>query len=312
MTLIPVLILFLSVKIEDVNFKMFFDIFFYSLLAGVVIHIFSLLIPEFIPMLKMGKNIVGDDRVLMCFFSSCRELSSLYRFNFIFEEPGQAGTIFILYLLLKENISKNEIYLLIVAGFLTVSLFFILMLPLVYIIRSYQRNKNTLFKSIFILLFIYVFFISAVEFLNNEYISFQVERRLVTSNGFVVGFEDNRTNYSFSTFYSSLPLSNLLVGYRMPLADMYNDWVGLSYRNYIIEYGYLNVLIFFSFLFFLVKFKFKSTFLSFLIVSFFVAVFYQRPLMFRIELLGIVILFLYEKRHGLICEGENESFTVFK
>lgn len=299
---LPVVIILVSAKIKDVNFNVFVGLFIFSLSIGTVIHIISLIYPD-IWSLQISKGLDGDERVLTCLLSSCREVSSLYRYNFIYEEPGQAGTIFALYLLLKSNLSRWECILVTISGVLTVSLFFIGILPFILLYRAFHKHKVVCFGIISSLVIVYISFIPLVKYLNNPYVNYQIESRLVLSNNLVSGFVDNRTNQAFDYFYSSLPIDKVMFGYRQPLSDYYNGWTGLSYRNYVVEFGYINIILLLIMLLILVRKKGYSVTSTLWMAVFFILVFYQRPLVFRIEYLGFIILFL-SMRH-IEKQGEN-------
>lgn len=291
---LPVVIILISTKIKNLNYSVFFGLFVFSLALGTIIHILSLIYPN-IWSLQIEKGLDGDDRILTCLLSSCREVSSLYRYNFIYEEPGQAGTILALYLLLKNNISRWECILVVISGILTVSLFFIGIMPFIFLYRTFQKNKPLCFGVILSLIIGYVLFIPLVKYVNNPYVNYQVENRLVISNNMVSGFVDNRTDQEFDSFYSNLSIDKAIFGYRQPLSYFYGGWTGLSYRNYVVEFGYINIILLFIILLIFIKNKGFSIASTLWMIVFFILVFYQRPLIFRIEYLGFIILFLSMK-----------------
>lgn len=288
---LPVVLILISTKIRGVNYSVFIGLFIFSLALGTMIHITSLIYPN-IWSLQIAKGLDGDERILTCLLSSCHEVSSLYRYNFIYEEPGQAGTILALYLLLKKNISRWECILVIVSGILTVSLFFIGVIPFIFIYRAFHKNKPLCLGLILSLIIGYVLFIPLVKYVSHPYVNYQIENRLILSNNLVSGFVDNRTNQEFDSFYSRLPIDKAIFGYRQPLSNYYDGWTGLSYRNYVVEFGYINLILLFIMFIILVVNKGYSVTSTLWLVVFLILVFYQRPLVFRIEYLGFIILFL--------------------
>ncbi|CAH6857173.1 conserved membrane hypothetical protein [Vibrio chagasii] len=235
---------------------------------------------------SIRKSNVGDERVWGCFLLTCNS-QNVYRYSFIFEEPGTLASIVCLMItFLPSDMNKlKRVFILI--GATTYSLFFY-----IYFILYLFFKNITMLRIIIMSIFILLLFFKLESFLvsiDNKYTNFYILRRLEFVDGNLVGFINNRTDDLFLSFYNDFPLLDKIIGIHLPVSSVYSGWTGLTYRTFVIEYGWLSILIPFSLLcrLVIINLGFKKLVLFCL---FFVCFFYQRPLFFRAEYLGLFLM----------------------
>ncbi|ASG04749.1 MULTISPECIES: hypothetical protein [Vibrio] len=241
-------------------------------------------------------NIIHDDaRVYYCdIMFSCLEVNNEWRFSFIFDEPGTLAGLISITISILWNIMPNTYrYILLFLGFTTFSLFFFVYI-VIFLSLNYLSKSNIRYFAIvtaFVVL-LYLNIKPLVAFIDIEFITYFFEKRFVYNDySIIVGIVDNRTDIDFISFYNRLDFLDKLFGTRELIFNIYSHWTGLSYRNYILEVGYLSLLSLSLFYAYYIYSK-HGVRLAIVMLLFLFLYFYQRPLFFRPEMMGLSFLML--------------------
>ena len=202
----------------------------------------------------------------------------------LFNEPGRCGTIIALVLCADNvNLRKIENIILFIAGVLTFSLAFVIIISL-YIIMSFYKNR-ALFIALIVFFFVYFFILPNIQ-LNNVEVQ-NILSRFTFSNGLII--DDNRTSPEFDAIFNNwLHSSQLFFGY----GDGYGHFVGTSsYKVKLLYYGIIGFIAMYGYLLFCAINRIKNSnsirMLSYVLV-FFISI-YQRPNIFT----GTFMLLLF-------------------
>ncbi len=287
---IPIYALYLaSDRIKDT----FWDLFKFIIMAFLISY-FVFLLGKIIPLPKY-EFFHDDSRVYYCdIMLSCLESNNDWRFSFVFDEPGTLAGIISIMISILWNIMPNIYrYILIFLGFTTFSLFFLVYTIVFLLLNILSKSSLKYFLFVF-LFFIMVYFNvkELVKFIDVDLITYFFEKRFIYNEyGVIVGIIDNRTDTDFISFYNNIDFLDKLFGIRELIFNVYFNWTGLSYRNYILEVGYFS---FFSLSLFYVYYVYinNGIKLSILMLVFLILYFYQRPLFFRPEMMGLSFLMI--------------------
>lgn len=197
----------------------------------------------------------------------------------IFNEPGYLGTFIALILCIEDmNIKKKENIILLIAGFLSFSMAFA-MLIFIYLIMKFSRKPKTLILLVVVIL-LYFFVLPKIK-TGNQNIDGLLSRLVINENGLV---GNNRTNARFDyIFDQTFHSSNIIFGNGSGYAKNIIGGSFASVKTYIIEHGLVGCLVFLGYLFFVALQSCKNNInCVFLVLCFFLSV-YQRPNIFTMS-----------------------------
>ncbi len=258
----------------------------FLLSIGLLFFIMNLFIDYDVFLIR--KSNIGDERIWGCFLLTCNS-QNVYRYSFIFEEPGTLASIICLMITFLPNDMIKFKRIFVIIGATTYSLFFYIYFMLYLFFKKINITRIIIISIIILLVFFKLeYFLIAID---NQYTNFYILRRLEFVDGNLVGFINNRTNEAFLIFYNNMDLLEKVIGTHLPVSRVYPGWTGLTYRTFVIEYGWLSILIPF---FLLCRLVFTNLGWKKLILFclFFVCFFYQRPLFFRAEYLGLFLMLI--------------------
>ena len=154
----------------------------------------------------------------------------------LFNEPGLFGTIIALVLIADNiNLKKIENIILLISGFLSFSLAFVILLVIALLIMILHDFKNIKYL---IIVSLSLFIIVPVLMEKFEIVAHLLER-IRFENGSLTG--DNRTNDYFDFLYQQMfSDGKALFGYGHGFNEIKQSG-GLSYKKVVIEYGFLGV-----------------------------------------------------------------------
>ncbi len=188
----------------------------------------------------------------------------------LFNEPGYFGTFLALYLIAgKCNFKRIDNIIMLIAGFLTFSFAFFLLIIMYYIFKLFKKPQKIFIALIIICALVYVLPIIAKH---NEMIAYFFERFSIEDGHFS---GDNRTNDFFLPYWEKFINGGpLLFGYGLGYLNEIESGA-LSYKCVIIEHGYIGAALFWGTLFLSVSKNLRTPAFIFIIL-FFVSI-YQRP-----------------------------------
>jgi len=239
------------------------------------------------------KNTLGGICRLYPFFVLVLDLNNviMFRFSGYFDEPGVVGTICAVILLSsKLNLKEKKNIPILLAGFLSFSLFFYLIL-LIYILL-FTKTKYKL---------ITIFFVGAAVLIliNNEFFNAIMLGRLNFENGSLSG--NNRTTIYFDNWYQNYTESiNFYFGFGSNYITK-NFPECASYKNIVVNQGFLFFSMFIGtfVLYGWSALKFSKEFFIYLLILF--SVIYQRPFIEKpiyIFLIYVPIFILKQQREN--------------
>lgn len=166
----------------------------------------------------------------------------LLRLYGICNEPGVLGTVCGLILCASHmNLRKKENIILLIAGFLTFSMAFFVLLMLyamfLLIVKICQEKNITrkIIKVACVLLCLGLcFFVLPNVKTGNTTIDYTLSRFAITEEGFV---GDDRTTEKFDRLYEETSLQDKMFGLGKSYLKSHNIVKNLSYKVYILEYG---------------------------------------------------------------------------
>ena len=203
----------------------------------------------------------------------------------LFNEPGYLGTVLALVLCAdKLNLKRKSNWILLIAGFMTFSLAFLLLLAifLVFLIRK----RPVLMIMLILFLILYVFILPYVQFSNPTIQAFI--NRIMIVDGTLAG--DNRSNiYVDSTLSNLLNSTDAFWGYGTGYSSTADFGSVSTYKTYVIDYGVIGFILVYGSLLLASLFKTKRTWYIVAYISCFFISIYQRPYVFSI--VYFVILF---------------------
>ncbi len=210
------------------------------------------------------------------------EYNKMIRLNGTFEEPGWFGTWAAFFLCADglEFRKKGNIVLLL-AGMLTFSLAFVLILIIYYVLRNVSDWKKWIFVLVFAL-----FYLTVLPYIKtgNYAIDRVIERMIITKDGLS---GDNRYGSKFAKLYSdTIHSRKIFFGYGAGYAEIKGTGLGeglASIKSYIVNFGIIGTVIIFGPLFCASVYKSLKNcniqMLLFVFISFISL--YQRPYIFN-------------------------------
>lgn len=203
----------------------------------------------------------------------------------LFNEPGYFGTILALILCVERlNLKKKSTWIFLIAGLLTFSLAFFLLLAIYLVFLS--RNRPVLMVLLIIAIIVYLFILPNITFENPEVQRFI--NRFMIENGSLAG--DNRSNIHVdNTLSKVLNSSDAFWGYGGGYTSAADFGSISTYKSYVIDYGVIGFVLMYGSLLIaaLIKAGKNGDALAF-VTCFFINV-YQRPNIFAI--VYFVVLF---------------------
>ena len=238
--LLAVLLLFVFFLVKDVvqaqTFKYFKNYLCIISLAGIVIYfsyIFHLSLPyRIVPYYEMG----GADRYVDYTFGYLYIMKDMVRLCGLFNEPGYFGTIIALTLCAEQiNLKKKTNIILFIAGCLTFSLAFIMIILGYIILLTYKKPKLFLFL---VILFLSWFWI--IPDIKTDIVGLgTIINRLTIVDGKLLG--NNRQSDALLQLYETWKSSNHLIwgygGGYVKSQLLGKSPIGSSLRLYLINYG---------------------------------------------------------------------------
>ena len=209
---------------------------------------------------------------------------SLVRLCGICNEPGYFGTICALILCASSlNLKKKSNIIILIAGFLTFSLAFIITL-VIYLLLKYLKDVRTVILTVLLTCF-YLFLLPNI-YTGNPTIDRFIQRMTITDEGLA---GDNRTTDELEYVFDDVVKNKPLFGYGNNYIKSKNLKGSLSYKTYIIQYGFVGCILLWGILLLAALYKNKNYLSIIYIIAFFVNI-YQRPnimtLQYQILLFG--------------------------
>lgn len=210
---------------------------------------------------------------------------SLVRLCGICNEPGYFGTICALILCASSlNLKKKSNIIILIAGFLTFSLAFIITL-VIYLLLKYLKDVRTVILTVLLTCF-YLFLLPNI-YTGNPTIDRFIQRMTITDEGLA---GDNRTTDELEYVFDDVVKNKPLFGYGEGYLKTQNLKGGVSsYKTYIIQYGFVGCILLWGSLLLAALYKNKNYLSIIYIIVFFVNI-YQRPnimtLQYQILLFG--------------------------
>lgn len=174
-----------------------------------------------------------------------RTLTGLTRLNGLFEEPGWFGTWAAFYLCADNlNFRKAENLILAIAGLLTFSLAFVLLLIIYYILKNLSDWKNWVW--IVVLALFYFMALPNIK-TGNVSVDHVLERMVITSEGLV---GNNRYGSLFERVWErTLKEGKIIFGYGAGYAHVFGTGEGqglASIKQYVVDFGIVGTFIIFA------------------------------------------------------------------
>lgn len=268
-----------------------FEFFYWIILLNNIISIFYWIcyllnidigfqkVPFYSDLLKINVERYYIKWGIFAIFEEGKEL----RLCGIFNEPGALGTICALFLIATFSYSKLwQKFLLIIAGFLSFSFAFYLMIFVFAACYLIRRNaKNVVLLIFFLLAFL---ILPQIDWGNNSF-NLVMNRFRVTENGFA---GNNRTTKEFDYEFDQMKKSgDIWFGYGEGKALASGS---LSYKNYVVQFGYIGYGLLLAQWFIAGIVRARGNKDACLLLFFFLLSLYQRPGA-MVHIYGYVLLF---------------------
>ncbi|WP_326995255.1 hypothetical protein [Chitinophaga sp. 212800010-3] len=216
-----------------------------------------------------------------------------FRFSSVFDEPGVVGSLAaIVVLYYRRFLSQKEYLAYIIAGVLSVSLFFIITFPILYYFSDIRdlSNRQRIRKIFTVIAAFIVFYFTLIAILNQlkeiPLFEFAVYNRFKWENGLIIGVVDNRDILEgFNNAYDKLMANGgteLLFGKGKNSVTEEFGASGLSYRITIYEKG-IVIVSYMLLLIILIQHWRKQLVFSVISLIFILLLLYQRTLFFKID-----------------------------
>lgn len=241
------------------------------------------------------------------------QYGTMIRFNGFFEEPGWFGTWAAFYLCADGiNLRKKANIILLIAGTLSFSLAFFLLLIMYYVLKNLSDWK----KWIWVVVIAVFYFFVIPNIHTGNYIIDNALERMVIIDGRLVG--DNRYGSLFEQVWQqTINGGKLIFGYGAGYAEYYGTGEGqglASIKSYIVNFGIVGIIIIFGpILFVSVRqaLKNRNREMLFYIIITYVSL-YQRPYLFWTPYLfmflcGISYTKVYKSGHVLVKNIRNNG-----
>ncbi len=276
---------FFEDKNKQETFEIFKKIWFVICIIAIICFVsysFGLFLPYKI---KAYYSLVSGDLYIDYTLSFLYKSGSIVRLCGICNEPGFFGTITALILCTeKVRLNNRRNIIMLIAGFLTFSLAFMLIIMIYLLLRSWKDKK--VFIVIMLIMIIYFLVIPNIEF-KNANINRLLDRLTISETGFK---GDNRSNDKLDMIYEQTIKENPIFGKGVNYVSSLKIHGVSSYKSFIVDFGIVGSLLIWGFLLLSVIYKNNSSInnIAFVIV-FFISI-YQRPnifvLPYQIVLLG--------------------------
>lgn len=225
---------------------------------------------------------------------------TLIRFTSAWDEPGAVGTMCAIILFyFRKELSKRQFYTFLIAGFLSLSMFFIIVvIPILYFskFRDYARYKQVVKSFLFFIFIIIAYFsFSFLGSMTKEHpvLKFSIYHRFKWEGPLIVGVHSNRDvmdgfEEAYQRFVSDGGIQYWITGKGKYVTIEEFGTTGLSHRILIYEKGAL-ILIYLAF-FYLVMHKNwrKDLFFNIASIVFLTLLFTQRPLLYGFYFIMII------------------------
>lgn len=205
-----------------------------------------------------------------------------FRLCAFFNEPGFLGTFIAFFLIADRfNLKKIDNLILFIAGFLTLSLAYVILIVVYFVLLNATDYKRWIVLGGIIVLYLVV--LPQVR-TGNQQIDAFIQRMVITNHGLT---GDNRYGRAFEQIYNStLHSSRIWFGYGSGYSLLYGSIDGVeglaSIKQYIVDFGIVGTMIIFV-PFLISSFKYalllENNLLLIYIVASFVSL-YQRPYLF--------------------------------
>lgn len=288
----------------------FVKLLFYLCLIGLPIYFLINLvgIPPLFSFTK-GEGVGGAGRTYdnYLFFYWTRSRVEL-RFSSVFDEPGVLGTIIPLIVYYYRNqLSKFQLIIFLLCGFLTMSLFFMLLIvPALYFsnIRKFSKRKIWV-STIFSVIIMVVAYLSLVFYarstLNDRELALRVYYRFEWKNDWIVGVINNRDQFvrGFDEYYQQFNDPKTIEYYVGRGKNHMKEVFGgstLSYRVLHLNKG--AIIILYLLLLYAAIHPWRRHFMFSLIsMIIIVLTFYQRPLLYSVNFVALLYagIYLYQQ-----------------
>lgn len=283
--LLVVLLLFVFLVVNDAvqaqAFKYFKNYLCIISLVGIVIYfsyIFHLSLPyRIVPYYETG----GADRYVDYMLGYLYTMKGMVRLCGLFNEPGYFGTIIALTLCAEQiNMKKRTNIILFVAGCLTFSVAFIMIILGYVILLTYKKPKLFAFL---VILFISWFWI--IPNIKTDIVELDtIIKRLTIVDGKLLG--NNRKSDSLLQLYETWKASNNLIwgygGGYVKSQLLGKSPIGSSFNLYLINYGIVGVfLLYLPTIVYSIQISQRNVLNLFYIIVFCLSIF-QRPNIFSV------------------------------
>lgn len=235
-----------------------------------------------------------------------------FRFFSVFNEPGVVGTLAaIVVFYYRKFLSKKEYILYVICGFLSLSLFFIIMFfPLLYFsdiqfISRWKKIKKVIGFTVALVIMYLGFVVVMNELKNNPLIRVAVYNRFKWENGLIVGVVSNRDEViaGFDDAYTSMQSKGgerYWFGNGKAAVAKNFGASALSYRISLYDKGVV-IMFYVAFVVLLMHPVRKNFFFSIISICFIVLVIYQRPMFYKIDYFilifaGVRLIVSYEEK----------------
>ncbi|GEM_PF-2979646 len=242
----------------------------------------------------------------------------LLRFPSAWDEPGVIGTMCAMVLFyFRSELSKNQFYIFFIAGCLSLSMFFIIMIvPILYFckFREFSVAKKNWRSLLFLILIVVGYF--GASFLANKtkdhpMLKFSVYHRFKWEGQFIVGVYSNRDvmegfEESYQKFVSNGGMQFWITGKgKNSTVDEFGS-TGLSHRILIYEKG-LFILLYLALFYIYMHVNWRKDYIFNLVsILFLLLLFTQRPLLYGLYFVMIIYSGL---RLRLTIDEENSSYN---
>ena len=188
-------------------------------------------------------------------------------------EPGYFGTFCAFFLCAScLNLKDKSNIILLIAGFLTYSLGFILIIILFIILKNIKKLKTMVFVVIILLAY---FFVLPNITTGNQNIDHLLQRMTITENGLS---GDNRSIDEVDILFTYTLENKPLFGYGNNFLKSQSFEGGYAtYKSYVIQYGIIGCLLFWGLLFYAAIYKNTKNFYVIIFILIYFIDIYQRP-----------------------------------
>lgn len=225
---------------------------------------------------------------------------TLLRFYSVWDEPGVVGTMCSIVLFYYRNtISRKEFIIVLIAGVLSLSLFFlVVLLPVLFFnkFRDYPLGKQFILSFLFLGLVVFVYFGAshlAHKTIDHPTLKFSVYHRFKWSGALITGVQSNRDvmpgfEEAYGRFQESAGKEFWMTGKGKFSAIKEFGSTGLSHRILIYEKGVLFVVYMAIFYFMMHRWSRKNFIFNLVSLGLLTLLFMQRPLLYGLYFVMLI------------------------